>query len=112
MMSLEFEKSVAELEAKIDELRHLADGERVNIADEISRLQEKVDKQLRAISGRLTPAQKVQVARHPERPHCLDYIKALGEDFTPLAGDRAFSQDQSMIGGLGRMAEHACVIIG
>ena len=112
MQALEFEKSIAELEAKIDELRHLSDGERVNIADEIARLQEKVDKQLRAIYGRLTPAQKVQVARHPERPHCLDYIKALVEDFTPLAGDRAFAEDQAIIGGLGRMAEQACVIIG
>src|SRR5580704_4574678 len=112
MQTLDFEKSVAELEAKIDELRHLADGERVNIADEIARLQDKADKQLRAIYGRLTPAQKVQVARHPERPHCLDYIKALVEDFTPLAGDRAFAEDQAIIGGLGRMAEQACVIIG
>src|SRR5271168_5042041 len=105
MHPLEFEKSVAELEAKIDELRHIADGERVNIADEIARLQEKADKQLRAIYGRLTPAQKVQVARHPQRPHCLDYIKELVDDFTPLAGDRAFAEDQAIIGGLGRMAE-------
>src|SRR6201996_4611942 len=112
MQTLEFEKSVSELEAKIDELRHLADGERVNIADEIARLQEKADKQLRAIYGRLTPAQKVQVARHPERPHCLDYIRALVEDFTPLAGDRAFAEDEAIIGGLGRISGHACVIIG
>ncbi|MGE3624639.1 MAG: acetyl-CoA carboxylase carboxyltransferase subunit alpha [Bdellovibrionales bacterium] len=113
MQTLEFEKSVAELEAKIDELRHLADGEkRVNIADEITRLQEKADRQLRAIYGRLTPAQKVQVARHPQRPHCLDYIKALVEDFTPLAGDRAFAEDQAIIGGLGRIDGQACVIIG
>src|SRR5271154_1949649 len=112
MQTLDFEKSVAELEAKIDELRHLADGERVNIADEIARLQEKVDKQLRHIYGRLTPAQKVQVARHPERPHCLDYVKALVEDFTPLAGDRAFAEDQAIIGGLGRFGDQACVIIG
>src|ERR1700761_5175907 len=112
MQTLEFEKSVSELEAKIDELRHVTDGERVNIADEIARLQEKVDKQLRGIYGRLTPAQKVQVARHPERPHCLDYIRALVEDFTPLAGDRAFAEDQAIIGGLGRFMGQACVIIG
>jgi acetyl-CoA carboxylase carboxyl transferase subunit alpha len=112
MQTLDFEKSVAELEAKIDELRHLADGERVNIADEVSRLQEKVDKQLRHIYGRLTPAQKVQVARHPERPHCLDYVKALIGDFTPLAGDRAFAEDQAVVGGIGRMKDLACVIIG
>jgi len=112
MQPLDFEKSVAELEAKIDELRHIADGERVNIVDEIARLQEKTDKQLRHIYGRLTPAQKVQVARHPERPHCLDYIEALIEDFTPLAGDRAFAEDQAIIGGLGRLKDQACVIIG
>jgi len=112
MQTLEFEKSVAELEAKIDELRHIADGERVNIADEVARLQEKVDKQLRHIYGRLTPAQKVQVARHPERPHCLDYIAALVEDFTPLAGDRAFAEDQAIVGGLGRIKDQACVIMG
>ncbi len=113
MQILEFEKSVAELEAKIDELRHISDGSRgVNIADEISRLQDKVDKQLRHIYGRLTPSQKVQVARHPERPHCLDYIKVLVEDFTPLAGDRCFAEDQAIIGGLGRLSGRACVIIG
>lgn len=112
MQTLEFEKSVAELEAKIDELRHLADDDRVNIADEVARLQEKVDKQLRHIYGRLTPAQKVQVARHPDRPHCLDYIGGLVEDFTPLAGDRAFAEDQAIVGGLGRIKDHACVIIG
>jgi len=112
MQPLEFEKSVAELEAKIDELRHLSDGERVNIADEVARLQDKVDKQLRHIYGKLTPAQKVQVARHPERPHCLDYIHALVDDYTPLAGDRAFAEDQAIVGGLGRMKDHACVVIG
>jgi acetyl-CoA carboxylase carboxyl transferase subunit alpha len=112
MQTLEFEKSVVELEAKINELRHTAEGEHAHIGDEIARLQEKVDKQLRHIYGRLTPAQKVQVARHPERPHCLDYIKGLIEDFTPLAGDRAFAEDQAIIGGLGRLAGQACVIIG
>jgi acetyl-CoA carboxylase carboxyl transferase subunit alpha len=113
MQSLDFEKSVTELEAKIDELRHLSDGsEHVNIADEIARLRDKADKQLRAIYGRLSPAQKVQVARHPERPHCLDYIRGLVADFTPLAGDRAFAEDQAIIGGIGRLGEHACVIIG
>ena len=112
MQTLDFEKSVAELEAKIDELRHLSDGERVNIADEIGKLQEKADKQLKHLYSRLTPAQKVQVARHPERPHCLDYIKALVDDFTPLAGDRTFAEDQAIIGGLGRIEDQACVIIG
>jgi acetyl-CoA carboxylase carboxyl transferase subunit alpha len=112
MQPLDFEKPVADLEAKIEELRHLSDGGTVNIAGEIGKLQDKVDKQLRALYGKLNPAQKVQVARHQDRPHCLDYIKALIEDFTPLAGDRCFADDQAIIGGLGRFAGQACVIIG
>src|ERR1700750_912390 len=112
MQVLDFEKPVAELEAKIEELRHISDGGRVNIAAEIGKLQEKVDKQLKGIYGKLTPAQKVQVARHPDRPHRLNYVSALIEDFTPLAGDRAFAEDQAIIGGLGRIKEQACVIIG
>lgn len=111
MPTLDFEKPVAVLEAKIDELRHMADGERVNIADEVGRLQDKVDRQLRHIYGRLTPAQKVQVARHPERPHGLDYIRELITDFTPLAGDRCFADDQAIIGGLGRLKGQACAVI-
>jgi acetyl-CoA carboxylase carboxyl transferase subunit alpha len=112
MNTLEFEKPVADLEAKIEELRHLSDGGRVNIASEIGNLQDKVNKQLRGLYGKLTPAQKVQVARHPDRPHCLDYIRLLVEDFTPLAGDRAFAEDQAIIGGIGRFGGHSCVIIG
>ncbi len=111
MQVLDFEKPVAELEAKIEELRHLSDGGRVNIAEEVGRLQDKVEKQLRHIYGKLTPAQKVQVARHPDRPHGLDYIRELITDFTPLAGDRAFADDQAIIGGLGRLDNRACVII-
>ncbi|MER2520860.1 MAG: acetyl-CoA carboxylase carboxyltransferase subunit alpha [Bdellovibrionales bacterium] len=112
MQILDFEKPIAELEAKIEELRHLSDGSRVNIADEISRLQDKVNRQLRSIYGKLAPAQKVQVARHPDRPHGLDYIAKLIEDFTPLAGDRGFADDQAIIGGLGRFKGQACVVIG
>ncbi|NTU76674.1 MAG: acetyl-CoA carboxylase carboxyltransferase subunit alpha [Alphaproteobacteria bacterium] len=111
MHTLDFEKPVAELEAKIEELRHLSDGG-VNIADEVGRLQDKVEKQLRHIYGKLTPAQKVQVARHPSRPHCLDYIRELVTDFTPLAGDRCFADDEAIIGGLGRLRGWPCVIIG
>jgi acetyl-CoA carboxylase carboxyl transferase subunit alpha len=111
MHALDFEKSVAELETKIEELRHLSDGGRVNIASDIGNLQDKVDKQLRGIYGRLTPAQKVQVARHPERPQGLDYITALAEDFTPLAGDRLYGEDFAIIGGLGRVSGQSCVII-
>jgi len=102
---------VAELEAKIEELRHLSDGGRVNIADEVGRLQDKVDRQLRHIYGKLTPAQKVQVARHPGRPHGQDYIRELFTEFTPLAGDRCFAEDRAIIGGLGRLDGQACVII-
>lgn len=112
MQTLDFEKNVVELESKIEELRHLSDGGRVNIASEIGTLQEKVQKQLRALYSKLTPAQKVQVARHQDRPHCLDYIAALIEDFTPLAGDRAFAEDQAIVGGLGRFRGQPCVIIG
>ncbi len=112
MNTLDFEKPVADLEAKIEELRHISDGGRVNIADEIGNLQDKVDKQLRGIYSKLTPAQKVQVARHPDRPHSLDYINALVEDFTPLAGDRLFGDDLAIIGGLGRIKGQACVVMG
>lgn len=112
MQVLEFEKPVVELEAKIEELRHLSDDGSLNIADEVARLQDKVERQLRGIYGKLTPAQKVQVARHPDRPHCCDYVRALVTDFTPLAGDRLFAEDQAIIGGLGRIEGQACVIIG
>jgi acetyl-CoA carboxylase carboxyl transferase subunit alpha len=112
MQALDFEKSVIDLETKIEELRHLSDGGRVNIGSEIGKLQDKVDKQLHHIYGKLTPAQKVQVARHTDRPHCLDYIRDLIEEFTPLAGDRAFGEDQAIIGGLGRFRGQSCVIIG
>lgn len=112
MQVLDFEQSISELETKIEELRHLSDGERVNIADEIAKLQTKVERQLHQVYDKLTPAQKVQVARHPDRPHCLDYIKTLIEDFTLLAGDRLFADDQAIIGGLGRFSGQPCVIIG
>lgn len=113
MQVLDFEKPVAEFEAKIEELRHLSGtDESVNIADEVTRLQEKVEKQLRSIYGKLTPAQKVQVARHAERPHCIDYIRELVSEFTPLAGDRLFGEDAAIIGGLGRIGGQACVVIG
>lgn len=112
MQVLEFEKSVADLETKIEDLRHISDGGHVDIAGEIGKLQHKVEKQLQTIYGKLTAAQKVQVARHPDRPHCLDYIAKLVEDFTPLAGDRCYAEDQAIIGGLGRWSGQPCVIIG
>lgn len=108
---LEFEKPIAELEGKIEELRHLTNAGDINIADEVGKLQAKVDKLLRQTYAKLTPAQKVQVARHPNRPHGLDYIKALVEDFTPLAGDRHFAEDEAIIGGLGRFRGRSVVVI-
>lgn len=112
MHILEFEKPIAELEGKIEELRHLSDGGDVNIADEVSKLQAKVDKLLRSTYAKLTPWQKTQVARHPERPHTLAYIASLIEDFTPLAGDRAFAEDEAIIGGLGRFRGRSVMVIG
>ncbi len=111
-MSLEFEKPIIELEGKIAELRNVTSDSRVNIASEITRMQIKADKLLVQTYGKLTPAQKVQVARHQERPHFLDYINYLIEDFTPLAGDRNFAEDHALIGGLGRFKGEPCVIIG
>ncbi|HEY0834772.1 MAG TPA: acetyl-CoA carboxylase carboxyltransferase subunit alpha [Azospirillum sp.] len=109
---LEFEKPIAELEGKIEELRHLTDAGDINIADEVAKLQGKVDKLLRQTYAKLTPAQKVQVARHPNRPHCLDFVQRLVEDFTPLAGDRHFAEDQAVVGGLGRFRGRSVVVIG
>ncbi|RUT84928.1 acetyl-CoA carboxylase carboxyl transferase subunit alpha, partial [Mesorhizobium sp. USDA-HM6] len=93
---LDFEKPVQDLEGKILELKKLAEnGEAVDVGDEISRLEKRSRDALREAYKSLTPWQKVQVARHPDRPHCVDYIKALLSDFTPLAGDRNFGEDQA-----------------
>ncbi|TIX88267.1 MAG: acetyl-CoA carboxylase carboxyl transferase subunit alpha, partial [Mesorhizobium sp.] len=97
---LDFEKPVADLEGKIVELKKLAEnGEAVDVGDEIGRLEKRVRDALRDTYRALTPWQKVQVARHPDRPHCVDYIKGLFNDFTPLAGDRNFGEDQAIVGG-------------
>ncbi|MSO76701.1 MAG: acetyl-CoA carboxylase carboxyltransferase subunit alpha [Alphaproteobacteria bacterium] len=109
---LEFEKSVAELEAKIEELRHLNSSGGINIAEEVSRLQTMADRQLRQTYAKLSPWQKVQVARHPNRPHALAYIKGLIDDFTPLAGDRQFGEDTAIVGGLGRFRGQSVVVLG
>lgn len=109
---LDFEKSIAELEGKIEELRHLSDGEELNIADEVGKLQTQAEKMLRQTYDKLTPWQRVQVARHPNRPHTSDYIKALITDFTPLAGDRAYAEDRAIIGGLGRFRGWSVAVIG
>src|SRR6201993_3192295 len=109
---LDFEKPVAELEAKIEQLRAIqASGDGVAIGEEIVRLEAKALQALEDLYAELTPWQKTQVARHPERPHCLDYIGALLTDFTPLAGDRKFGEDEAIVGGFGRFrGESVCVI--
>ncbi len=110
---LDFEKPIAELEGKIKELRHVsASGEEINIADEIGRLQNKVERLLQNTYSKLTPWQKTLVARHPERPHTINYIENLIEDFTPLAGDRLYGEDCAIIGGLGRFEGHSVVVMG
>jgi acetyl-CoA carboxylase carboxyl transferase subunit alpha len=109
---LDFEKPIAELEGKIEELRHLSNAGGVNIAEEVGKLEGKVTRLLRQTYAKLTPWQKVQVARHPERPHFSDFVGALIEDFTPLAGDRAFAEDEAIVGGLGRFRGYSVVVIG
>ncbi len=109
---LEFEKPIAELEGKIEELRHLSDDGEINIAEEVTKLQSKADRLLRQAYAKLTPWQKTQVARHPDRPHCNDYIADLIEDFNPLAGDRAFADDLAIVGGIGRFRGYSVVVIG
>ena len=109
---LDFEKPIAELQSRIDELRQTASGGDVNIDAEIGPLQAKSDKLLRDTYTRLTPWQKTQVARHPERPHFKHYVAGLIDDFMPLAGDRAFADDQAIIGGLGRFRGRRVMVIG
>lgn len=112
MNQLEFEKPVLELEGKIAELRHVSDDAGMNIAEEIERMSSKAKRLLDQAYAKLTPAQKVQIARHQDRPHFTDYIAAMITDFTPLAGDRRFAEDHALIGGLGRFNGRAVVIMG
>ena len=109
---LDFEKPIAELEGKIEELRHLSDDGGISIVDEVEKLQARVDKQLSYTYARLSAWQKVQVARHPDRPHCLDYVGTLITDFVPLAGDRSYAEDHAVIGGIGRFEGNSVVVIG
>jgi acetyl-CoA carboxylase carboxyl transferase subunit alpha len=109
---LDFEKPIAELEGQIEALRHLSSSGDLNIADEVARLEAKADRQLRQTYARLSPWQKVQVARHPERPHAGDYIAGLISEFTPLAGDRGFAEDRAIVGGIGRFRGRSVVVIG
>ncbi len=112
MNQLEFEKPILELEGKIKELQHVSGDSEINIADEIERLRNKADKMLKSTYSKLSAAQKVQVARHQERPHFKDYVKGFISDFTPLAGDRNFAEDHALLGGLGRFQGRSCVVMG
>jgi acetyl-CoA carboxylase carboxyl transferase subunit alpha len=112
MVYLEFEKPVAALEARIIELQDAARESDVDASAEIAKLRDKADKQLKATYANLTAWQKTQVARHPERPHFKDFIASIFEDFMPLAGDRAFGDDQAIIGGLARLNGRRVMVIG
>ena len=109
---LDFEKPIAELEGKIEELRRMSEPDGINIADEVARLTTVADKQLRTTYARLTPWQKTQVARHPDRPKAQDYIDGLITEFTPLAGDRAFADDAAVLGGMGRFNGQPVMVLG
>src|SRR5712691_7066163 len=110
---LDFEKPVAELEAKVEELRAMADsGSAVAVGDEINRLELKATLALKELYADLTPWQKTQVARHPQRPHCLDTIAGLISHFIPLAGDRKFGDDPAIVGGFGRFRGESICVIG
>jgi acetyl-CoA carboxylase carboxyl transferase subunit alpha len=107
---LDFEKPVAELDSKVDELRALA-ASGSDISEEVKRIEDKAREALDELYANLSPWQKTQVARHPQRPHCINYIDGLITEFTPLAGDRKFGDDEAMVGGFGRFrGESVCVI--
>ncbi len=108
---LDFEKPIAELETKIEELRTMSEAGGLNIADEVAKLTEKADRQLRATYAKLTAWQKTQVARHPERPKATHYIQSLITDWTPLAGDRAFAEDAAILSGIGRFRGRSVVVL-
>jgi acetyl-CoA carboxylase carboxyl transferase subunit alpha len=110
---LDFEKPVAELETKVEELRAMGqDSDAVAIVDDINRLEAKAAEALKELYSKLTPWQKTLVARHPQRPHFLDYCKGLITDFTPLAGDRKFSEDEAIVGGFGRFRGQPVCVLG
>jgi acetyl-CoA carboxylase carboxyl transferase subunit alpha len=112
MSQLNFEKPILELEGKIAELRHMSGADGMNIAEEIDRMTNKADRLLQKTYNKLTPAQKVQVARHQDRPQFSAYIEGLIDDFTPLAGDRNFAEDYALIGGIGRFNGQSVMVMG
>ncbi len=110
---LDFEKPIAELESKVAELRSLSDvQDSVSIGDEIAKLEIKAQEALETTYSSLTPWQKTQVARHPDRPHFSDYVSNLIEDFTPLAGDRYFAEDHAIVAGMGSFKGRSVMVIG
>jgi len=109
---LEFEKPIAELETRVAELKDTANNGELDIDPEIEKLEAKSAKLLRDTYAKLTPWQKAQVARHPERPHFKDYVAGLADDFLPLAGDRSFADDPAIIGGLATIGGHKVMLIG
>ena len=109
---LDFEKPIAELESKVAELRETANSSAIDIDAEVGRLETKANRLLRDTYAKLTPWQKAQVARHPDRPHFKDYVAGIAEDFLPLAGDRAFADDPAIIGGFARIDGRPVMLIG
>ncbi len=109
---LDFEKNIVEIEEKIEHLKALLKDEDIDITSEIKRLEQKLNKSLSTVYQNLTAWQKAQIARHPNRPHCLDYINALIDDFVLLCGDRCFSDDEAMIAGIGKFDGISVVVIG
>ena len=109
---LDFEKPIAELETRVSELRETASAGDIDIDAEIERLESKANKLLKDTYAKLTPWQKAQVARHPERPHFKDYVAGIVDDFLPLAGDRSFADDPAIVGGLARFNGEPCMVIG
>ena len=109
---LDFEKPISELLGKVEELKHLSNAGSLNIVDEVSKLQSKADKLLRQTYTSLSPWQKVQVARHPDRPKFLQYLDKIFTDFVPLSGDRSFADDQSIVGGMATLDGMSVMVIG
>jgi len=110
---LDFEKPIAELESKVAELKALAAEQRsVSIEEELAKLEAKASEALEETYAELTPWQKTQVARHPDRPHFRHYIDGLVQDFTPLSGDRSFAEDQAILGGIGRLSGRSVMVLG
>jgi acetyl-CoA carboxylase carboxyl transferase subunit alpha len=109
---LDFEKPIAELETRVAELRETANSSDIDVSAEVGRLEGKANKLLKDAYAKLTPWQKAQVARHPERPHFKDYVAGIAEDFLPLSGDRAFADDPAIIGGLARIDGRRVMLLG